>query len=88
MVEFRRLNLATEWPPLPMMDVILLRNVMVYFAPATNRKILAQVRRLLKPGGYLFLGGAETTLHLDSTFQRLRHAGFSYYQMPENHRGQ
>jgi chemotaxis protein methyltransferase CheR len=83
MVNFRKLNLATQWPPLPMMDVVLLRNVMVYFQASTSRQILARVRGRLKPGGYLFLGGAETTLHLDPVFTRLRHAGFSYYQLPE-----
>ncbi len=79
LVEFRRINLAADWPPLPMMDVVFVRNVMVYFDSATKRKILGRVRRRLRPGGYLFLGGAETTLNLDNSFKRLRHAGFSYY---------
>jgi chemotaxis protein methyltransferase CheR len=33
--------------------------------------VLGHIRRVLRPGGYLVLGGAESTLNLDGTFQRL-----------------
>ena len=81
MVEFRQMNLADNWPPMPLMDVILLRNVMVYFLDTTKQQILHRVRRQLRPDGYLFLGGAETTLLLDPAFRRQEHAGFSYYRL-------
>jgi chemotaxis protein methyltransferase CheR len=86
MVEFRQLNLAGSWPPLPRLDVVLLRNVMVYFRDSTKQHVLRQVRRQMKPDGYLFLGGAETTLLLDPAFARLQHAGFSYYRLHGQHR--
>ncbi len=70
-VEFRRLNLAEPWPPLPTLDVVLLRNVLIYFDVPTKKAILGKVRRLLRPDGYLFLGGAETTLNLDDAFVRV-----------------
>ena len=57
---------------MPMMDVIFLRNVMIYFAPEVKREILRKVKTLLKPGGYLFLGAAETTINLDDSFEILR----------------
>lgn len=71
MIEFRQLNLIDRWPELPPLDVVFLRNVLIYFAVETKRDILRRVAKLLKPGGYLFLGNAETTLSLESCFQRV-----------------
>jgi chemotaxis protein methyltransferase CheR len=71
MVEFFRMNLVNAWPPLPPMDIIFLRNVLIYFDTETKKSTLSRMRSLLKPHGYLFLGGAETTLYLDSEFDQL-----------------
>ena len=85
MVEFRRLNLVDSWPSLPKMDVILLRNVLVYFELDTKREILSKLRRVLRPDGCLFLGGAETTLMVDHNFVRTFANGGTYYQLKNNH---
>lgn len=61
MVLFKRLNLAE--PPFPMqgpMDMIFCRNVMIYFDNDVRRALLAEAHRLLKPGGYLMVGHAES----------------------------
>jgi chemotaxis protein methyltransferase CheR len=71
-VEFQILNLAESWPPLPPMDIILMRNVLIYFGVETKKRILGKVRQLLRPDGFLFLGGAETTFNLDDAFQRVQ----------------
>jgi chemotaxis protein methyltransferase CheR len=68
MVEFRKLNLVTPWPPLPRMDVVFMRNVMIYFGLETRRFILGNVRRCLRPDGYLFLGSAESAARVDDAF--------------------
>ena len=81
MVEFRPLNLAVQWPALPRADVVLLRNVMVYFDTATKKLILRRVRDLMLPDSYLFLGGAETTLHLEDAFARVVKEDFSFFQL-------
>jgi chemotaxis methyl-accepting protein methylase len=52
------------------MDVIFMRNVLIYFAPETKRLILGKVQRQLTGDGTLFLGGAETTLGLNGQFAR------------------
>jgi chemotaxis protein methyltransferase CheR len=70
MVRFQHQNLVDPWPSLPPMDLVLMRNVMIYFDVATKQRILARVRDVLAPHGYLLLGTSETTLHLDDTFQR------------------
>lgn len=70
-VTFRQVNLARPLHGIPLMDVILLRNVLIYFDDARKAKVLAQVARLLRPGGYLFLGGSETTYGFTNSFERL-----------------
>jgi chemotaxis protein methyltransferase CheR len=81
LVQFRHLNLIDPWPPMPAQDVIFLRNVLIYFNNETKQQILAKVRRILSPDGYLFLGGAETTLNLDDGFVRQEVAGTSCYRL-------
>jgi chemotaxis protein methyltransferase CheR len=71
MVEFRQLNLLDPWPTSPPVDIVLLRNVLIYFDVETKKQILVRVRRILRPDGFLFLGGAETTHHLDDAFERI-----------------
>jgi chemotaxis protein methyltransferase CheR len=79
-VEFRQLNLARPWPSLPQMDVVLLRNVLIYFDVDAKRQVLAQVSRVLAPGGVLFLGGAETTYGLDDGWERVQVGRTSFYR--------
>jgi chemotaxis protein methyltransferase CheR len=83
MVETRQMNLAAPWPALPRMDLVLLRNVMIYFDTATKRRILGNVRSLLRPGGFLLLGGSETTLNLDQQFERVSFGNMSAYRVAE-----
>ena len=81
MFRFFQQNLHEEWTSMPALDVILLRNVLIYFDVATRRKVLRQVRRLLRPDGYLLLGSAETTLNLDDLFERVRVGRAVFYQI-------
>jgi chemotaxis protein methyltransferase CheR len=81
MVETRAVNLDQDLPSMPSMDIIFLRNVLIYFDVATKRQILARVRRVLRPDGYLVLGGAETTLNLDDAFDRVQIGRAPMYQL-------
>ncbi|HEY6876679.1 MAG TPA: protein-glutamate O-methyltransferase CheR, partial [Polyangiales bacterium] len=59
-VQFAELNLIGSWPTLEPFDLILLRNVLIYFDHQTKLKILQRMRAYVSTGGYLMLGGAET----------------------------
>jgi chemotaxis protein methyltransferase CheR len=73
MVEFREINLAAAhtWGWLPRADLVLLRNVLIYQDLPTRRRVLAGVREVLRPDGWLLMGGAETTLGIDESFARV-----------------
>jgi chemotaxis protein methyltransferase CheR len=81
MVEFSHLNLAGSWPPLPLVDLLLLRNVLLYFSSDVRRTILQNVRRTLRQDGFLFVGGGETSLVLDPTFEPVRTGKTVYYRL-------
>lgn len=60
-VEFRRLNfMDADYGIQGTMDVIFCRNVIIYFDHATQEKTLRRLAECLSPGGYLFVGHAET----------------------------
>jgi chemotaxis protein methyltransferase CheR len=63
------------------MDVVFLRNVLIYFDLETKRTILDHVRRLLQPWGFLFLGGAETTINLGDVFERVQYDKAGCYRL-------
>ena len=81
MVQFQELNLDRPWPILPRMDLILIRNVMIYFHTETKKAIFAKLARLLQPDGYLLLGGAETTFNLSDLFRRVEELKSGFYQL-------
>ena len=81
MVDFQEINLAQSWPALPRMDLILIRNVMIYFEVAMKKVILGKLARLLRPDGYLLLGGAETTFNLDDSYRRVESLKSGFYQL-------
>ncbi len=60
MVSVAQLNLMAEWPMRGSFDVIFCRNVMIYFDAPTREKLVARFVRLLRPGGILAVGSAET----------------------------
>lgn len=82
MVRFELHNLAGAWPAMAMMDIVMMRNVLIYFDIATRAQLLEKVRRILRPEGYLLLGSAETTLNLEVDFERQPVGRSTWYRNP------
>ncbi|HEY4259515.1 MAG TPA: protein-glutamate O-methyltransferase CheR [Schlesneria sp.] len=81
MIEFRPLNLIESWPAMSTMDIVLIRNVLIYFDVQTKKTILGKIRKLMRPDGVLFLGGAESTVNLDDAFGRSEVERTSVYRL-------
>ncbi len=59
-------------------DVVFCRNVLMYFSPEAARAAVERITRALVPGGFLFLGHAETLRGLSQDFH-LRHTHETFY---------
>jgi chemotaxis protein methyltransferase CheR len=81
MVSFFHHNLTRDLPVLPPVDILAMRNVLIYFDVETKRLVLDRIRRYLRPGGLLILGTAETTLNLDERFERVRFGRAVFYRV-------
>ncbi len=68
LVTIARLNLMEPWPFKGHFDVIFCRNVMIYFDADTRRKLVLRFHQLLRPGGILAIGSAETLAGLNVPF--------------------
>lgn len=80
-VEFRPLNLMEDFPPEAPVDLVLLRNVMIYWDAPTRRAVLARVRRMLHADGYLVLGAAEAAPLGEDGFTRHLIGQTSWYRL-------
>jgi chemotaxis protein methyltransferase CheR len=81
LITFQELNLNKPWPAFPPLDVVLMRNVMIYFDVEAKKRILGRVREALRPDGYLFLGAAESPMDLDDGFEPVAFERSGCYRM-------
>lgn len=73
LVMFRRLNFkAMPYPIRGQFDVIFCRNAMIYFDRPQRERMVGEFARLLKPGGFLLVGHAETLIGMSDRFRVIR----------------
>lgn len=82
MIHFDFHNLKTEYLP-QRNDVIFCRNVMMYFDEAEQKRLIEKFYRCLNPGGFLFVGHAESLLGLTEKFQMVHRDSGTAYQRIE-----
>ncbi len=81
-ISFRHLNLLEGEPPFrEPFQVIFCRNVMIYFDRPTQEELVNKLARHLVPGGYLFVGHAESLTAIRHPLKTIRPA---VYQRPMN----
>ncbi len=67
--EFCYVNLCAHFPLLPLFDIVMLRNVLLYFPQQDRSCVFADVYRQMQPQGYLLLGNAEQAEDSTDQFQ-------------------
>ena len=70
-VSFRELNLLESFRSLGQFDIIMCRNVLIYFDTMTKKDVLDRLASALLPGGYLFLGATESAFGLTERVVRI-----------------
>jgi len=84
-IEFKTMNLATAaWPAMPPCDLVLMRNVLIYFSVDTKREVFARIKRLMRSDGVLVLGSTETTFNVDPSFERFEAGSASFHRIRES----
>lgn len=67
-VRFREQNLASDPPPPGVFDLVLCRNVLLYFSAALRRRVFDTLAEAVRPGGLLVLGAGETVIGQTDAF--------------------
>lgn len=79
-VTFHRHNLLDSFLRLgPPLDIVFLRNVLIYFEPSSKTELFQRLRQSMSPDGFLVLGETESTLGITNDFQ-LNNACRDFYQ--------
>jgi chemotaxis protein methyltransferase CheR len=78
-VQFSRINLNETLPRLGDFDVIMLRNVMIYFDLATKRQVVQRLLPMLRKGGYFLISHSES---LNGVCDHLEVISPSIYRKP------
>ena len=78
LVSFARLNLMGDWPMRGQFDLILCRNVMIYFNDDTRTTLGRRFAEHLAPDGALMIGHAESLASLDQPLQLIRPAIYAH----------
>lgn len=82
MVEFSRSNLLDERTAISVgiVDAVFCRNMLIYFDKPTQKKVVEAFARALRPGGYLFLGHAESIMRLTDMYEPVITPKAIYYR--------
>lgn len=85
MIDWRPLNLAEPLPRMPLFDIVFIRNVLIYFAPATCVEILSNIHAAMCRKGYLFLGTTENMLGMSLPFACTMVGRTAFYRPTDTH---
>ena len=81
-VLFAKQDLLTD-PPFSRLDLVICRNLLIYLEPEAQEKCITLFHYALRPGGYLFLGGAESPGKKGTLFKSLAHKKCRVYEKVE-----
>ncbi|MBX2860946.1 MAG: protein-glutamate O-methyltransferase CheR [Vampirovibrio sp.] len=80
MVQFQQFNLQNSFVSLGSFDLVMIRNVAIYFSADFKKDLYAKIATALNPGGYMFLGSSESLMGYSDAFDLLKADHCLYYQ--------
>lgn len=80
MAQFKKMNLMRPFIGLGKFDIILCRNVMIYFTSEDRRKIYQSISKVLEPDGYLLIGATESLANDTDLFVSKKYLNSVFYQ--------
>jgi chemotaxis protein methyltransferase CheR len=83
MAQFKKMNLMKPFIGLGKFDIILCRNVMIYFTNEDRKKIYQNISKVLEPHGYLLIGSTESLVNDTDLFGSKRYLNSVFYQFKE-----
>ncbi len=83
MAQFKKMNLMKPFIGLGKFDIVLCRNVMIYFTTEDRRKIYHNISKVLEPDGYLLIGSTESLVNETPLFTSQKYLNSVFYQFKE-----
>jgi chemotaxis protein methyltransferase CheR len=80
MAQFKKMNLIKPLVGLDKFDIILCRNVMIYFSSEDRKRIYHNISKLLEPDGYLIIGSTESLVNDIDLFSSKKYLNSVFYQ--------
>jgi len=80
MAQFKKMNLMKPFVGLGKFDIVLCRNVMIYFTSEDRKKIYNNISKVLEPHGYLLIGATESLANDTDLFCSKRYLNSMFYQ--------
>jgi chemotaxis protein methyltransferase CheR len=81
MVEFRELNLLGSFSSVPQSDMVMIRNVLIYFDDQTKKSIYSKIKNILASDGYLLVGGSESVVNFDNSYVREVQDNYPFFRI-------
>jgi chemotaxis protein methyltransferase CheR len=87
LASFQVMNLMQDFGPIGLFDIVFCRNIAIYFSTPDKKKLFNRITGVLRPRGYLIVGGSETLTGLAPQFTSRHYLGGIYYQLKEDKAG-
>ena len=84
LAQFKKMNLMKPFVGLGKFDIVLCRNVMIYFTSQDRKRIYQNISKVMEPYGYLLIGSTESLVNDTDIFSSKRYLNSIFYQFKES----